>query len=134
MPSSTPTVLLLAVPTLARSGLDSPSVVLVPVLFTALAGGLAALLSPVVSARLMNDDDDGDKVCMCCTEKQQRYILLQFMILLIDQHSRFFKSSGQSELLGHFDCMILVGMDSFNTIYSFDFGWPFHSSSFRRLR
>jgi hypothetical protein len=108
MPSSTPTAPLLVVPTLARSGLDLPSVVLVLVLSTALAGGLAALLSPAVSARLMNDDDDGDEVCMCCTEKQQTYILLQFMILLIDQRSRFFKSSGQSELLGQFDCMILA--------------------------
>jgi hypothetical protein len=107
MPSSTPTAPLLVVPTLARSGLDLPSVVLVLVLSTALAGGLAALLSPAVSARLMNDDDDDeDEVCICCTEKQQTYILLQFMILLIDQRSRFFKSSVQSELLGHFDCMI----------------------------
>jgi hypothetical protein len=64
-------------------------VVLVLVLFTALAGGLVALLSPAVSARLTNDDDD-DEVCICCTEKEQTYILLQFMILLIDQHSRFF--------------------------------------------
>jgi hypothetical protein len=107
MPSSTLTVLLLAVPTLARFGLDSPSVVLVLVRFTALAGGLAALLSPVVFARLMSDDHD-DEVCICCTEKEQTYILLQFMILLMDQRSRFFKSSGQSELLGHFDCMILA--------------------------
>jgi hypothetical protein len=78
MPSLTPIVLLPAVPTLAKSGLDSPSVVLVLVLSTALAGGLAALLFPAVSARLMNDDDD--EVCMCCTEKQQTYILLQFMM------------------------------------------------------
>jgi hypothetical protein len=65
MPSSTPTVLLLAVPTLARSGLDSPSVVLALVLFTALAGGLVVLLFPAVSVRLMIGDDDDDEMTEC---------------------------------------------------------------------
>jgi hypothetical protein len=105
MPFSTPTVLLLAVPTLARFGLDSPSVVLVLVLFTALAGGLAALLFPAVSARLMNDDDDDDEVCMCCTEKVQTYILLQYM-MSIDSCSRPLNASGQVGMLCRFVHMI----------------------------
>jgi hypothetical protein len=82
---------------LARSGLDSPSVVLVLVLFTALAGGLAALLSPAASARLIHDDDDDDEVCMCGTEKGQTYILLQCM-MSVNSCSRILNASRQSEL------------------------------------